>query len=83
MAAVTVAAAVCHHISCHMHVHFYVFEQFAANMLCVDAIAPFGRNSFLLPLSRVSCFPEPNHTRTHMHWKNENSAILDARFHFE
>lgn len=44
MAAVTVAAAVCHHISCHMHVHFYVFEQFAANLLCVDAIAPFVRS---------------------------------------
>lgn len=31
----------CRHISCHTHVHFYVFEQFAANLLHVDPIA-FG-----------------------------------------
>lgn len=62
MAAV-VAVVACHHISCHMHVHFYVFEQFAANLLyVVCAIAPFGRYSFL---------PQPcvmfSRAKTHSH----------------
>lgn len=77
MFAITAAATVaaCHHISCHMHMHFYVFEQFAANLLYVDAIAPFGRNSFI-PQSCVMFFRAESHTRSHIleKWKFCNSG---------
>lgn len=81
-AAIVAAAAVVlplpWHISCHIHVHFYVFEQFATNLLYVDPIA-FGRCSLVCTVHRIVChvFQSQNthtHTSTYKHilcWKKK------------